>query len=311
MFRSTRELLKKYRERGLLNENIPERDVDDAFIPLEQPVEQALYDKIGDYLQTCRQRAAAEGNAQLGFVLSIYRRRLTSSLYAIGQSLRRRRDFLLGVDGAPQSGLTDEDLEDEDLDVDASEQLEASPSPADAAQQEVAYLDEFIQDVDAAGVDSKFKRLKADLHQQLNKHDKVIIFTQYTDTMDYLREALVEVHGSQIGCYSGRGGEVWDGGQWARVSKEDIKNRFREGTKTKILICTDSASEGLNLQTCGLALHFCQSLAELAGAVPAHAFHRLVEGQPAAQCAGPKHDPPPPADAAGNGMPLHRRPGHA
>jgi len=256
MFRSTRDLLKKYQEKSLLSENVPERDVDDVFIPLEEGAEQELYDKIEDYLQTCRQRATSEGNTQLGFVLSIYRRRLTSSLYAIGQSLRRRRDFLLGVAGAPQSGLTDEDLEDEDLDRDATDQLEERPQIDEAVRAEIAYLDGFIEEVERAGVDSKFKRLTRDLNHHLNKHPKVIIFTQYTDTMDYLRDELKEVYGTQIGCYSGRGGETWDGSDWARISKEVIKNRFLEGEKTKILICTDSASEGLNLQTCGLLINY-------------------------------------------------------
>ena len=62
--------------------------------------------------------------------------------------------------------------------------------------------------------------------------------------MDFLREQLRELYGNQVACYSGRGGELWHDGQWTVVPKEVIKTRFREGD-IKILLCTESASEGL------------------------------------------------------------------
>ncbi len=82
------------------------------------------------------------------------------------------------------------------------------------------------------------------------------MFTQYTDTMDYLREQLRQVYGTQVACYSGRGGELWDGVMWVPVTKEEIKTTFRQGEEIKILICTEAASEGLNLQTCGVLINY-------------------------------------------------------
>ena len=84
----------------------------------------------------------------------------------------------------------------------------------------------------------------------------MIVFTQYTDTMDYLRDKLRHVYGAQVACYSGRGGERWDGKAWVGTSKENIKTAFRERQDIKILLCTESASEGLNLQTCGVLINF-------------------------------------------------------
>jgi hypothetical protein len=88
-------------------------------------------------------------------------------------------------------------------------------------------------------------------------HDTVLVFTQYTDTMDYIRGQLVTQFGSGVGCYSGRGGELWDGeiGTWVPTSKEQVKTLFRRGD-LKILIGTDSLSEGLNLQTCGRLINY-------------------------------------------------------
>jgi superfamily II DNA/RNA helicase len=95
----------------------------------------------------------------------------------------------------------------------------------------------------------------ATLRQELVNRESAIAFTQYTDTMDFLREQLRELYGNQVACYSGRGGELWRDGQWAVVPKEVIKTRFREGD-IKILLCTESASEGLNLQTCGVLFNY-------------------------------------------------------
>jgi hypothetical protein len=86
--------------------------------------------------------------------------------------------------------------------------------------------------------------------------ETVLVFTQYTDTMDFLREQLRQVYGSKVACYSGRGGERWDGSTWAPTSKEKIKEDFADGEKIKILIGTGALSEGLNLQTCGVLINY-------------------------------------------------------
>jgi hypothetical protein len=74
--------------------------------------------------------------------------------------------------------------------------------------------------------------------------------------MDYVRDKLRQVYGAQVACYSGRGGERWNGQSWSGTSKENIKTAFREHTDVKILLCTESASEGLNLQTCGVLINY-------------------------------------------------------
>jgi hypothetical protein len=73
--------------------------------------------------------------------------------------------------------------------------------------------------------------------------------------MDYLRDTLRQTYGTQIACYSGRGGERFRDQTWVIVAKEEIKRQFRSG-EIKLLLCTESASEGLNLQTCGLLINY-------------------------------------------------------
>ncbi len=78
---------------------------------------------------------------------------------------------------------------------------------------------------------------------------QILVFTQFTDTLDFLRGILVD-QGINVMCFSGRGGEVRRRERWEVVSRDEIKRRFREGG-ADVLLCTDAAAEGLNFQFCG------------------------------------------------------------
>ncbi len=257
VFRNTRPLLRKYRELGLLKENIPSRKPRPEWIEMTDE-EWKLYQRIEDYIRNHYQKYEAERKG-LGFIMTVYRRRLTSSFYAIQQSLQRRLDYLKG---AARSWLDDDDLDQEDLEADITETLfddgeELSEGDVPSLfLGEVQFVTDFLADLRGLGTDSKFEQVARDLAELLKRRDSVIIFTQYTDTMDYLRGKLRHVYGAQVACYSGRGGELWDGKTWVGTSKENIKTAFREQQDIKILLCTESASEGLNLQTCGVLINF-------------------------------------------------------
>ncbi len=215
--------------------------------------EKTLYDQIEEYIRNHYQKYEAERKG-LGFIMTVYRRRLTSSFYAIQRSLARRLEFLKGMDTA----LTDDDdTEQDDLETDVTETFAfAAPETRRLFQGEIQYVEDFLSELRTIGTDSKFERLTRHLNEFLKQRDSVIVFTQYTDTMDYLRDKLRQVYGSQVACYSGRGGEQWNGKAWSGTSKENIKTAFREHTEVKILLCTESASEGLNLQTCGVLINY-------------------------------------------------------
>ena len=151
----------------------------------------------------------------------------------------------------------DDDTDQDDLESDVTETFAfAAPDTRKLFQGEIQYVEDFLAGLRTIGTDSKFQRLVQHLNEFLKRRDSVIVFTQYTDTMDYLRGKLRQVYGAQVACYSGRGGEQWNGNAWAKTSKENIKTAFREHTEVKILLCTESASEGLNLQTCGVLINY-------------------------------------------------------
>ncbi|MCR4406442.1 MAG: helicase-related protein [Anaerolineae bacterium] len=249
VFRNTRPLLREYVRQGLLTENVPHRQPHLEWIPMRQE-ERALYERIEEYITRFYRKYENERKG-LGFVMTVYRRRLTSSFYAVQQSLKRRLAFLRGKAGL---GLVEDDLEQEELSLDVDE-LDL----ADRAlfHEEIEYVEDFVHALGTlGGNDSKVEQLLKDLRQIFRQRDTVIVFTQYTDTMDFLREQLRQSYGTQVACYSGRGGERWDGVMWVPVTKEEIKNAFREGEAVKILLCTEAASEGINLQTCGVLINY-------------------------------------------------------
>jgi SNF2 family DNA or RNA helicase len=252
VFRNTRRLLRLYHEKGLLKEIVPHRDPKPEWIEMRTE-EKSLYNQIEEYIRDHYQKYEAERKG-LGFIMTVYRRRLTSSFYAIQKSLERRLEFLKGVDTA----LTDDDDTDQDdLETDVTETFAfAAPETRRLFQGEIQYVEDFLVGLRTIGTDSKFQRLVQHLNEFLKRRDSVIVFTQYTDTMDFLRDKLRQVYGAQVACYSGRGGEKWDGKSWSGTSKENIKTAFREHTEVKILLCTESASEGLNLQTCGVLINY-------------------------------------------------------
>jgi ERCC4-related helicase len=81
------------------------------------------------------------------------------------------------------------------------------------------------------------------------------VFTEYVDTLEYLRDVLAGHYGKTLGCFSGQGGQLWDGAAWQPVTKERITAALQKG-ELRILICTDAASEGLNLQAAGALVSY-------------------------------------------------------
>ncbi|MBD2093264.1 DEAD/DEAH box helicase family protein [Microcoleus sp. FACHB-1515] len=251
MFRHTRDTLRQYYQRGLLDRDIRVREVKDNAISLEVDREVPLYRAVSQYVRDFYRLAQKENRKALGFLMTLYRKRLTSSFYAIQQSLQRRLDALLAQQG---TGLSEDDLADfDDADDAVIEGLESYLEPIDP--QEIQYLQDLLRQFENTGEDTKLSCVIAMLRQELTDRESAIVFTQYTDTMDYLRGELRLLYGAQVACYSGRGGELLRDGQWQRVPKEQIKQRFRDG-EIKILLCTESASEGLNLQTCGVLFNY-------------------------------------------------------
>ncbi len=263
-WRATRYQLRAYRRQGLLTAAVPERRPRNVWITLRDD-ERQLYERIERYLSEFYQRYEARRHG-LGFVMTVYRRRLTSSFYAVRRSLERRRRLLAGGATIGDDLFADQEASDREApDQEAQSSAAGLALSGQDRSDEATYLDQFLRDLGALASDSKLEQLLDDLEEILPERDAVLIFTQYTDTMDYLRDELRRasagrasadrVAADRVACYSGRGGERWDGSAWTPCGKESLKEAFRR-REVSVMLCTEAACEGLNLQTCGVLINY-------------------------------------------------------
>jgi hypothetical protein len=248
--RHTRELLRRYHRAGKLSMRIADREVEDVFIDLTADVERPLYEAVEDYISSTYNRADPDRKNAVGFVMTIYRRRLASSFYALQRTLEDRLGRVTHDD--------DEDALDSEKAGDLMDAEEAAAVKMQAlVAEETTSIDGLLARIRRLPVDSKAERLKEALRRLSDDgYAQVIIFTQYTDTMDFLRGELASEFGTRMLCFSGRGGEVLAAdGSWSTVSRDAVKKRFRDGL-ADCLICTDAAAEGLNFQFCGALVNY-------------------------------------------------------
>ncbi len=250
MSRHTRELLRHYHRSELLTTPIAVREVRDIAVQMT-PAERQLYEDVEDYISTTYNNAVQDQRSSVGFVMTIYRRRLASSFFALRQTLTKRLSN-------EQLAFAEEDLSQDEL---VEEVMDADEAAEIARRGRVAEERQSIQgllkQIAKLGTDSKVRRLQEEIHRAFDDgYHSAIVFTQYTDTMDFVRDHLVSgLEGVPIACFSGRGGEIRDlAGYWNECSKEQIKRKLKDGS-IRLLICTDAAAEGLNFQTCGVVIN--------------------------------------------------------
>ena len=253
--RHTRQLLRRYHKAGRISSRIADRDVRDVFVELT-PLERELYEAVENYISHTYDNASEKERNAVGFVMTIYRRRLASSFLALRRTLEKR---LAAVRGAEDPGLfTSEDLSDDELRDEAMDDEEASELERQAlVREETSDIEALLAWVKQLPVDTKAAELrKVLLELRKDNYQQCIVFTQYTDTLDFLRDELAGAGEWTILCYSGRGGEARGAdGRWSPINREETKRRFKAGS-ADLLLCTDAAAEGLNFQFCGALVNY-------------------------------------------------------
>ncbi|MYB38341.1 MAG: helicase [Gammaproteobacteria bacterium] len=255
--RHTRDLLRSYFEAGMLKTPIAAREVQDRFI--EMPAaERAVYEAVEEYIASTYNQADESVRNAVGFIMTVYRRRLASSFAALRATLRKRLEAV--ERGAEALTETDEDVPDDEVGdeaLDAEEVTDLSRKALLAEEQ--ASIAELLASVEKLAPDTKLDNLFETLDElREGGHEQVMVFTQYADTMDFLRGQLLARGGRSLMCYSGRGGEVPLSGEsdaWQTITRDEAKRRFRDG-EAEVLLCTDAAAEGLNFQFCGALVNY-------------------------------------------------------
>lgn len=241
-------------------------------------LERELYEQVTDYVREGMNRAdKLDGKRRntVGFALTVLQRRLASSPEAILRSLerrverlqRRKKEMLDGT--APKepefSGLDLGDYDDEEYTGGEVEEIEEELVDAATAARTVAELDLEIEalrllvraaaKVRASETDRKWAELRTILEGNTleKKADggkrKLIVFTEHRDTLDYLHRRITSLLGKPDAVRSIHGGV-------RRSERRQITQEFTSNPDCQILLATDAAGEGLNLQAAHLMVNY-------------------------------------------------------
>ena len=222
------------------------------------PEETELYNAVTRYVSDYYNRAKEK--RYITFTMMLFQRRLTSSIHAIQRSLDRRLEKLEELENLPErlkdsrypkfSGISEEILEDmEDKEREEYEkrleQLTIAQKPEEIKEEikEIKNLLEKVKQAKSQEIESKLEALKKDVLAQLGGR-KLLIFTQFKDTLDYLYEKLT-YWGYKVNTI--HGGLSMD-------QRIDAEKEFKD--ETQILIGTEAAGEGINLQFCSLMVNY-------------------------------------------------------
>ncbi len=254
--RNTRKLLRHYFNEGKITTPIAQRYVQDRFVEMS-PEERNIYNAVEKYIAFTYSQAQETDRAAVGFVLTVYRRRLASSFDALRETLLRRRELIENVDLVSNREISEDIPDDETVDeIIDTDEVEKFERDASIVEQRDA-IDGFIASIDRLPPDTKYDVLMSVIFELLQDgYDQVIIFTQYTDTIDFLRKLILKQSELKVICFSGRGGEVpTTDGTWQMKTKNEVVRRFRD-KDAEILLCSDAAAEGLNFQFCGAIVNY-------------------------------------------------------
>ena len=238
--------------------------------------EAELYNAVTTYVQEEFNRADnLEKNRKntVGFALTILQRRLASSPEAIYQSLKRRRERLesrlaeeqLGRREAKYSSVHYDDFDDDDLPSAELEVKEEKVVDQATAARTITELEAEIatlkrlecmaNNVRQSGEDRKWNELSQLLQDNDSmfgvegEREKLIIFTEHRDTLRYLQDKIRSLLGSEDAVVTIHGGLLRD-------ERRKVEERFKQDKAVFILIATDAAGEGINLQRAHLMVNY-------------------------------------------------------
>ncbi|HEY7414074.1 MAG TPA: helicase-related protein [Ktedonobacteraceae bacterium] len=245
-----------------------------------------LYRQVTEYVREEFNRADALENdgrkGTVGFALTTLQRRLASSPEAIYQSLRRRKDRLtkrLNEEQVLRRGaqahldlasglpvLTPDDLDEledaPDAEVEALEenvvdQASAARTIAEL-QAEIAILqrlESLALHVRQSGTDRKWEELagllqnRTEMFDEQDRRLKLVIFSEHRDTLNYLADRIRTLLGRAEAVVTIHGG-------MGREERKKAQDAFTHDPQVQILVATDAAGEGINLQRAHLMVNY-------------------------------------------------------
>ncbi len=265
MVRNTRENLEK------LGYVFPERVVDEIPVDLDRrhkEILEELDEYLSNYYAKYERYLSPENKGVLGFVRSIYHQRFVSSFSSAYLTVKNRRLFLEALLEGDRDTLlraAERLLVEEEWEGDEDQVAETMKEALDRGARRLILAElNFLRDLESklqkydprilSGDDPKLDKLVRLIDSLVGNGHKVLAFSKYTDTVDvvvrFLGRNSSNLTKSEIGKYTGEGGKVFEleRGEYISVGKEEVRRALDSGP-LKVLVCSDAASEGLNLQS--------------------------------------------------------------
>ncbi|MET0112280.1 MAG: DUF3883 domain-containing protein [Limnospira maxima] len=263
---------------GEIHKLFTKREVRSATFDLDGE-ELDFYDELTRYVEDQSIMAAADASARgraVGFTMAMLQRRMASSVYAVRRSLERmrarREKILADPEGYRQQQIERKIPEDfDELDSEQQQeiidQLEGEVLTIDpvALRDEIARLSSLVgqaRRLESRDAQSKLAKLRSVLSEERVFADptmKLLLFTEHKDTLDYLAGdgkdgrplgkliewglTVTQIHGGmKIGDRDTPGTRIY------------AEREFKESCQ--VLVATEAAGEGINLQFCWLLINF-------------------------------------------------------
>lgn len=240
------ELLDRLNPRAKVITRTLKRDVEDMRVTREprtlrvemSPAERNFYEGVTEAVQDyCESVDATEG-----FLLTIPQRQMSSSMAAACMGWRCRQE--------EHSDATRETVTEL-----AGDSVEAPATPSTAARGSAGELLSILRSIarrcgdyeQLAAEDSKFAALLKHLkgYWQENSGKKVVLFAFYRRTLHYLASRLKEVDVRSVVLHGGMG-----------MDKTEVLRAFESDDSIQILLSSEVASEGVDLQFCSLLVNY-------------------------------------------------------
>ena len=227
-------------------------------------LESILYQQVTDYVKKIFNLAISAGGQSrtaIGFMLKLLQRRLNSSVRAIHLTLIHRKQRLEEILNNPDFDKSLKELRsrieklsreveeaelNDDIPTKKVEELHKEifcltmASNREELETEIETLEKLIssaKEAESEECESKLYKLLELIEENLGTQ-QLIIFTEYKDTLDYLLEQIPDnfekgiIHGGM-----------------SHSERKTVQDKFWNN-EIQILLCTDAASEGINLQCC-------------------------------------------------------------
>ncbi|MDA1087638.1 MAG: helicase-related protein, partial [Verrucomicrobia bacterium] len=244
--------------------------------------EQRLYDETTEYLRTLYNKTKLLNQSAARLAMGVFQRRLASSTYALLTSLSRRLakldDLITAVNTGQltleqlfemqrrigeQGDCLDRKTADEESESDGKEENEleeeqllqgvivTSLADLQLERDRVCEIRDLAQRLYDTRTESKFERLKEVITDPRYAKEKLLVFTEHRDTLVFLVQRL-----ENLG-YTGQVAQIHGGMHYKERERQVEHFRAPMGSGgARILVATDAAGEGINLQFCWLMVNW-------------------------------------------------------